>query len=117
MDKRILAQIDAAYRVLEGRLKIAKAAATQAGRPCEIGWYNGHYARDARGEFRRQAYPIPVVSVKGLCDIELGFSLLNVTAKLHRTQALTFPYETLPSAYTFEAYGVEDYLSDYYHAG
>ncbi len=45
-----------------------------------------------------------------------AFLSLNITAKLSRTQALAFPYETLPPC-SFEAYGVEDFLSDYYHAG
>ena len=116
MNKRLLAEIDAAYRALETRLEIVKAAVRQAGLECTSGWYNGHYARDGRGEFRRQAYPIPVVSVEKLCDIELGFLSLNITAKLSQVQALAFPYETLPVC-SFEAYGVEDYLSDYYHAG
>ena len=116
MDRRRLAEIDAAYRALETRLEAVKAAVRQIGLEWTAGWYNGHYARDGRGEFHRQAYPIPVVSVKQLCDIELGFSALNITAKLSRAQALAFPYETLPPC-SFEAYGVEDYLSDYYHAG
>ncbi len=116
MDKRLLAEMDAAYRALEARLETVKAAVRQAGLECTSGWYNGHYARDGRCEFRRQAYPIPVVSVEKLCDIELGFLSLNITAKLSRAQALAFPYETLPPR-SFEAYGVEDYLSDYYHAG
>lgn len=63
-----------------------------------------------------QASPIPVVSVEGLCDIELGFSALNATAKLARAQSLAFPYEALPPR-SLEACGVEDYLSDCYHAG
>ena len=96
MNKRLLAEIDAAYRALETRLETVKAAVRQAGLECTSGWYNGHYARDGRGEFRRQAYPIPVVSVEKLCDIELGFLSLNITAKLSRAQALAFPYETLP---------------------
>ncbi len=115
MDRRLLSEIGAAYRALETRLEIVKAAVCQTGLKCTSGWYNGHYARDGRGEFRRQAYPIPVVSVEGLCDIELGFSALNITAKLHREQALAFPYERL-HPYSFVAYSVEDYLGDYYHA-
>ena len=116
MNKRMLAEIDAAYRALEMWLETVKTAVHQAGLEYTSGWYNGHYARDGRGEFRRQAYPIPVVGVEKLCDIELGFSALNITAKLSRAQALALPYEMLPAC-SFEAYGVEDYLSDYYHAG
>ena len=116
MDRRLLAEMGAAYRALEARLEIVKAAVRQAGLECASIWHNGHYARDGCGEFRRQAYPIPVVSVENLCDIELGFSALNATAKLARARALAFPYETLPPR-SLEACGVEDYLSDCYHAG
>ena len=116
MDRRLLAEMGAAYRALETRLEIVKAAVRQAGLECASIWHSSHYARDGRGEFRRQAYPIPVVSVEGLCDIELGFLSLSITAKLARAQSLAFPYEALPPC-SFESYGVEDYLSNCYHAG
>lgn len=115
MDRRLLAEMGAAYRALEAWLEIVKAAVRQAGLECASIWHSGHYARDGRGEFRRQAYHIPVVSAEGLCDIELGFSALNTTAKLARARALAFPYEALPPR-SLEACGVEDYLSDCYHA-
>ncbi len=31
----------------------------------ESGWYNGHYEKDEKGEYRMNYCPIPVVSVKG----------------------------------------------------
>lgn len=116
MDRRLLAEMGAAYRALEAWLEIVKAAVRQAGLECASIWHSSHYARDGRGEFRRQAYPIPVVIVEELCDIELGFSALNATAKLARAQSLAFPYEALPPC-SFEACGVEHHLSDCYHAG
>ena len=115
MDRRLLAEMGAAYRALEARLEIVRAAVRGWTR-CLSGWHNGHYARAGRGEFRRQAYPIPVVSVEGLCDIELGFLSLSITAKLARARALAFPYEALPPR-SLEACGEEDHLSDCYHAG
>ena len=115
MDRRLLAEMDAAYRALEARLEIVKAAVRQAGLECASIWHSGHYARDGHGEFRRQAYPIPIVSVEGLCDLELGFFWLSITAKLARAQSLAFPYEALPPC-SFEACGVEHHLSDCYHA-
>lgn len=116
INRRLLAEMDAAYRALETRLEIVKAAVRQAGLGCTSIWHSGHYARGGRGEFRRQAYPIPVVSVEELCDIELGFLSLNITAKLARARALAFPYEALPPR-SLGACGVEDYLSDCHHAG
>lgn len=62
------------------------------------------------------SYPIPVIGVKGLCDIEIQFEKISVSTKLKRNIALTYSFEKMLK-YEFEAYGVEDYLADYYHAG
>ena len=82
----------------------------------ESGWYNGHYQKDPDGKWVRDAYPIPVITVKGLCDIEIQFDRISVSTKLKREMALEYPFDKLMD-YEFEAYGVEDYLSDYYHPG
>lgn len=82
----------------------------------ESGWYNGHYHRGDDGEWRRESYPIPVIGVKGFCDIEIHFDRVTVSTKLRRGAALAYPYEKM-AGYRFEAYGVEDYLADYYHEG
>ena len=80
------------------------------------GWYNGHYHRAADGSWVREAYPIPVISVNGVCDIEIEFDHINISSKLSKEQAVRFPYEEIASI-PFETYGVEDYLSDLYHSG
>lgn len=64
----------------------------------------------------RDAFPIPVIMVKGLCDIEIQFDRISVSTKLKREMALEYPFDKLMDN-EFEAYGVEDYLSDYYHPG
>ncbi len=78
----------------------------------ESGWYNGHYEKDKNGEYRMNHYPIPVVTVKGFCDIEIGFDSLTISTKLSRQTALEYSFEKV-SRFPFEAYGVEDYLTDY----
>lgn len=110
----LIEEINAAY----GRLEEKKTELARALSPfeTEAGWFNGHYQRDDKGSWRRDAYPIPVVSVKGLCDIEVQFTRLSVSTKLKREAALAYSFEQM-KAYEFEAYGVEDFLSDYYHAG
>lgn len=80
------------------------------------GWFNGHFERSEDGGWVNQSYPIPVISVKGYCDVEVGFDKITVSTKRKRTDALDYSYEKL-GGYDFEAYGVEDYLSDYYHPG
>lgn len=57
-----------------------------------------------------------MISVKGFCDIEIQFDKISVSTKLKRDVALSYSFEKF-SGYEFEAYGVEDYLADFYHAG
>ena len=82
---------------------------------CEYGWYNGHFHKDD-GKWIKEYYPIPVISVKGLCDIEVGLETTTLSAKLGRDAAAQFPFETL-SGCKFEVYGVQNYLSDFYRDG
>ncbi len=81
-----------------------------------VGWYNEHYVKDDSGAYRVTYYPIPVISVKGFCDIEITFDEVSVTTHLRREAALEYSYDRLKD-YPFEAYGVEEYESDYYHPG
>jgi hypothetical protein len=81
-----------------------------------LGWYNGHYRRGDDGEYHRDAFPIPVVAVRGYCDVEVNLDCVTVTAKLKRARALEYSYEKVKNV-AFEAYGVEDYLLDFYTAG
>lgn len=82
----------------------------------ESGWYNGHYQKNSDGNWVRDAYPIPVISVKGLCDIEIQFDRISISTKRNRDDALAYSYGKLME-YEFDVYGVEDYLGDYYHPG
>lgn len=112
----LLNKINAAYRRLEMKLEEISDALFHRAFEMESGWYNGHYHKDDAGEWRRDSYPIPVVSVKGVCDIEIQFDQITVSAKLKRDAALAYSFEKI-EGYAFEAYGVEDYLADYYHEG
>ena len=57
-----------------------------------------------------------MIGVKGFCDIEIQFDKISVSTKLKRDVALSYSFEKF-SGYEFEAYGVEDYLADFYHPG
>lgn len=81
----------------------------------ELGWYNGHYSKDENGQYQPDYFPIPVISVKGYCDIEIGFEQITVSAKLKRGEALSYSFDDVRDI-PFEAYGVEDYLADYYNS-
>lgn len=83
---------------------------------CVSGFYNGHYRRTESGDYQMDSFPIPVISVKGCCDIEINFDTLTVSAKLSRSDALACSFEKFADI-PFEVYGVENYLLDFYLAG
>ena len=116
MDKQILNEINAAYYRLELKQTELVHALLHRIFELESGWYNGHYHKDETGNWFRESYPIPVIGVKGLCDIEIPFDKISISTKLKRNAALAFPFEKL-AGYEFEAYGVDDYLADFYHPG
>lgn len=108
--------LNEAYAPLEAKQNEILRALRPDGFRIRSGWYNGHYHRDESGEWVRSSYPIPEVDVMGLCDIEIHFDRICVTTKLKRDAALAYSFEEMME-YEFEAYGIEDYLSDYYHPG
>ena len=116
MDKELLNEINTAYNRLE--MKNAEIIHALFHRIFELesGWFNGHYHKNDDGEWHRESYPIPVISVNGFCDIEIQFDKITVSTKLKRDVALAYSFEKF-SEYGFEAYGVEDYLTDFYHDG
>lgn len=79
-------------------------------------YYGGHYYKNQAQEYEIAYYPIPVISVKNICDIEINVNNISISTKLTRDRALIFNYDLL-SKYDFEVYGVEDYLSSYYRKG
>lgn len=111
-----LNEMNVAYRQLEQKYSELVCALNHRIFDLESGWYNGHYQKSADGKWARDAYPILVITVRGICDIEIQFDRISVSAKLKRDSALAYSFEKL-TAYEFEVYGVEDYLSDYYHPG
>ena len=81
-----------------------------------VGFYNGHYSKNKSGEYQMDYFPIPVISIKNMCDIEIGIEKISVSTKLKKEEALKFNYSKL-NGYMFEAYGVENYLENYYIEG
>ena len=116
MDKQILNEINTAYSHLETKQEELVNALFHRSFELDSGWYNGHYHEDEAGNWFRDSYPIPVIGVKGLCDIEISFDKISISTKLKRKEALAYSFEKF-AGYEFEAYGVEDYLTDFYHPG
>ena len=102
--------------------KVREALAHELARELEkeypklkMGFFGGHYYRDEKGGYEEDPDEIPVIELSGLCDIELGRNGIDVTAKLRRETEPDFDYSCFDE--DFEVYGVEDWLSDYYHPG
>lgn len=98
------------YRPLDE--KAHELSGLHSGFKITSGFYNGHYHKNNAGRYQADAYPIPVISVMGLCDIEIDFDGITVTTKLSKDQIAAFDWNTLGDV-RFEVYGAEDYLSDY----
>jgi len=80
------------------------------------GFYSGHEHQTSDGTRQMDYYPIPVISVKGFCDVEISLDSVSVTAKMKRKDALEYSFKKLES-YSFEAFGVDDYMDTYYRDG
>ena len=116
LTEKELTDINTAYHSLES--KQAELVCALSHRIFEVvsGWYNGHYHKDENEKWVRESYPIPVIDVKGLCDIEIPFDKITISTKLKRNAALEYSFEKFAGC-EFEAYGVDDYLTDFYHHG
>lgn len=112
----VVAELNRVYRRLELKgIQMLNGLHHRIFEP-KLSYYSGHYRRLEDGSFAVDDFPIPVVEVKGCCDVEINLDCVTVTAKLRWTDALVRSYEKLMK-YEFEAYGEEDYTSDYYHSG
>ena len=80
------------------------------------GFYNGHEHQAPEGSWQMDYYPVPVISVKGYCDVEISPDGISVTTKKKRKDALDYSFEKL-KGYSFETFGVENYLDTFYRDG
>ncbi len=104
-------QLNERYKPLHDRAK--RLAELLGGK---VTWYNGHYSKNEAGEYELEYFPIPVVEIKAKCDIEIGFEQTSLTTKLTRENALKYDFGRL-EGYSFEAFGEEAYLEDYFTPG
>lgn len=104
-------QLNEIYRELDGKARQISEVVSGA-----FGYYNGHYHKGVSGNYEMDHFPIPVIALPGVCDIEVDPDGISVTTKLTRENALLFDFGRL-AGYDFEAYGVENYLNDFYGAG
>ena len=111
-------ELNEVYKKLEVKTNelIAPLTAVHKGFPYTCGYYSGHYYKNIEGKYEMDFFPIPVISVINICDVEINIDVITVSTKLKRENALNYDYTQL-NKFTFEAYGVENYLDDYYIEG
>ena len=110
-------QLNEFYKNLDNRANHIRDILLKNGFKTEKNYYNGHYYnKDSAGNYVKDYYPMPVIEVFGLCDIEIVGPHINVSTKTSLENAIHFDYDLL-SDYYFEVYGVIDYLADYYKSG
>ena len=107
-------QLNRIYRPLDEKAHeyLSEMTKLHGGFEIESGFYNGHYHKNSEGNYQIDAYPIPVINVKGLCDIEIDFDGTSITSKLSKEQIISFDWNLLGNV-KFEVYGVNDFLRDY----
>lgn len=102
------------YAGLDGTAAKLSKALTEAAFPAAYHFYNGHYRKTGNG-YEIEHFPIPVIEVTGICDIEIGLKEITVSARLSKERAVSLDYRILP--FPFEAYSIQEYLTDLYPDG
>lgn len=116
ISREMMTEMDRIHARLDEKHREIACALTHRMFKLRSGWFNGHYYRNEDGTWCLSHCPIPEVDVIDLCDVEIHFDKIVVTTKLKQEAALTYSFEKLVD-YRFEAYGVEDYLNDFYRPG
>jgi hypothetical protein len=78
-----------------------------------VEFYNGHFSKDKYGNWTEMKYPIPVINIQDLCDIEVDLDVIGVSTRISKEQALKYDWNKLLD-YDFEVHGIIDFLSDYH---
>lgn len=116
MDQTLYKDLNEFYHLLEDKKNEIIQSLKGLNLQMSSGWFNGHYRKTDSGKWEREAFPIPVISIYGFCDIEIHDERLSLSTKMKKENALAFSFVPY-TAYEFEAFGVEDYLADYFHSG
>jgi hypothetical protein len=109
-------ELNNVYIALTKRAKQLNELITNEGFDSSLGFFNGHFVRTADNDFVEEHFPIPVITINNLYNIEIGLKYTTITSKLSRNDALNFPFEQGLQV-PFEAYGVEDFQTDFYYQG
>jgi hypothetical protein len=115
MDTKRMQVLNSEYEPLRTHTRALLKALAQSGFVCEWGYFAQHSVRND-DEWFFEHYPIPVITVKDVCEIGFDLNQTFLECKLKRDAALVFDFTRFQD-FTFEVYGITDYLSDFYCAG
>ena len=116
IDPAFLQQLQKIYAKLDDQQAIIYQALRRRVWTLESGWFNGRFHKTIGDRYIREAYPIPVISIIGLCDIEVHFDKVSVLAKLERDTALAKCFDGFVH-YDFTARSGEDDTLIFYEPG
>lgn len=111
--KRRMQMLNDIYKPMYEYLKCLLKALKELEYDYKWGFYNNHSIKEDN-QWLLEYYPIPVVTIKDICDIGIDMNHIFVECKMKKEEAIGFHWNII-SDYKFEVYGVEDYLNDFYN--
>lgn len=108
--------VNDSYRTLSERAIMLRNTLEKLGYNVEWGYYDRHTVT-VNGDNFLEYYPIPVLTVNGICDIAVDFLQVSIDGKLFAAEfEEKLDFAKLKS-HGFECYGVENYLESLYVPG
>lgn len=83
---------------------------------CKVTFQNGFYNKDEKGDYLMDSFPIPIVSISQICDIQVGLENIFVCTKIDKEDATFFEYDKLMD-FDFEVYENDRHSGILYEKG
>lgn len=115
MDINRMQVLNKAYEPLRVHTHTMVKALTDSGFECAWGFFAQHSVRNG-SEWFFEHYPIPVITIKNVCEIGFDIPETFIEFKFKREAAIAFDFSHFQD-FRFEIYGITDYLNDIYHTG
>lgn len=112
---RTMETINGAYQGLHERAEKLANVLARLGHKVEWGYF-GQHSTMVDGDYFLEYYPVPVITVKDVCDVGLDFTQVWVEGKLYSGAARELELNFLKK-YDFSIYGIDNYLQELYEDG
>ena len=99
IDPAFLQQLQKIYAKLDDQQAIIYQALRRRVWTLESGWFNGRFHKTIGDRYVREAYPIPVISIIGLCAIAVHFVKVSILTRLEREIALDRNFDRFVNLY------------------